>query len=957
MSLVGRETAQAEIDDTIRALPNGPATVLSLSGEPGIGKTRLLGELAARADAHGHLVLEGRAAEFETDAPFAVFVDALDDYLAGAGTRVLEALAPAAQAHLASVFPAVPSPAGVSATPLQAERYRVHRAVRSLLDALAVTAPLVLVLDDLHWADPASAELVEHLIDHPPLGHVLIATGYRPAQLGARTRAGLHRAAADGRIHAVEVPPLSRPEAEELVGTDVDPHGMDALYAESGGNPFYLLELARRPHRSAPGAGPSGEVPAAVLASIDREIAALPDAVRLLAQGGAVAGDPFGLDDAVTAAGITTEDALAMIDALLSVGLTASTDVPRRFRFRHPIVRRAVYESAGGGWRIGAHRRLADALREQGAAPTRLAHHVAIAAEPGDDAAIAVLAAAGGATMAHAPAIAASRFESALGLLPAADPRRPELLVPLATALGAAGRFADCRARIDEALTLLPPQAAGARTGLTAFCAAIEHLMGEHASAHARLVAELDALPRQAPVEAATLLVQLAADALWRSDWVAMADWADRACQTARTAQATAVEAQGLGLLAWADFGVGRIRPALDALTRAETMVDDTPDRELVKEFGATFYLARAGFMLERFESAVRYAERGLAMGRAAGRDELFISLLTARSAGLRMLGRLDEAMADDQEAVESAQLVGHEQVLALALLDRIASAIAAGNLELALAAGEEAHHLTNRLGRSPASVVVGFLFGEALLAAGDANRSVAVALDGLGDPDVTSFAVPGRCNTWSLLARAEVARGRFDEAEEWLGRLDALLPFIEPLALPVWQTEHARASLLLAAGDADGAARAALLAVEAADRIHARIEAGRARTLAGRALGLVGRRDEAIARLEEACRALGSCGARRYHDEAARELRRLGVRVGRGGRRAAGDSGLTQLSGREREIAEMVADGLTNKEIGEALFISTRTVERHLSHIFDKLGLASRTQLSSVVAGAREDP
>ncbi|MFW6204796.1 MAG: helix-turn-helix transcriptional regulator [Actinomycetota bacterium] len=956
MSLVGRKTALAEIDGALRALPHGPAALLCLSGEPGIGKTRLLSELAAKADARGYLVLEGRAAEFETDAPFALFVDALDDYLSSASDRVLGLLPPATRARLATVFPAVPQPADASATSLQAERYLVHRAVRSLLDALAVQAPLVLVIDDLHWADPASTELVNHLLGHPSSGNVLIATGYRPSQLDPFTRAALDRAVGEGRVHALELPPLSKEESQALVGDDVAPDEMEVLYAESGGIPFYLIELSRQPPRPVDKVRPAGGVPAAVLASIDREIAALPDGARLLAQGGAVAGDPFALDDAVTAAGTTTEDALASIDHVLSGGLVASTDVPRRFRFRHPIVRRAVYESAGNGWRIGAHRRLADALSAQGAAPTRLAHHVAITAELGDDAAVDVLSAAGEATMAHAPAIAASHFESALRLLPAADPRRPELLVPLATALGAAGRFTDCRARIDDALALLPPQATQARTGLTAFCAAIEHLLGEHASAHTRLVAELDTLPRQQPVEAATLLVQLAADALWRSDWAAMADWAERASEAARTAEATAVEAQGLALLAWADFGVGRIRPALDALTRAETMVDDTPDQDLVKHFGATFYLARAGFMLERFESAVRYAERGLAMGRTAGRDELFISLLTARSAGLRMLGRLDEATAAAQEAVESAQLVGHEQVLALAMLDRMASATAAGDLELALATGQEVHHLTTRLGPSPASVVVGFLFGEALLAAGDADRCVTVARDGLGDPDGTSFAVPGRCNTWSLLARAEAARGRLDHAHEWIDRLDALLPSLEPLALPAWQTEYARATLLLASGDADGAAQAALLAGEAADSRHARVEAGRAHTLAGRALAAVGRRDDAIARLEQARGELGSCGARRYHDEAVRELRQLGVRIGRGGRRADGDSGVLRLSEREREIADLVAEGRTNKEIGETLFISTRTVERHLSHIFDKLGLASRTQLSSVIARSREE-
>jgi DNA-binding NarL/FixJ family response regulator len=954
MSLVGREAALAEIDRMLDGLPAGQSIILSLSGEPGIGKTRLLAEIAERADARGNLVLDGRAAEFERDTPFGIVVDAFDDYLAGAGRGVLGQLSPAAVTHLATVFPAVTSPADVGGTLLQAERYRIHRAVRSLLDALAVAAPLVVILDDIHWADSASAELIVHLVAHPPARPVLIATGHRPAQLPTTVRAALERGAAEGRVRSIDVTPLSRAEATQLLPGIADPDVIEALYTESGGNPFYLLELLRDEFRPSGTGSAEGDVPSAVLAAIGREIAALPDEARLLAHGGAVAGEPFLLDTAATASGIAVDAALPAVDQLLAGGLVAPTDVPRRFRFRHPIVRRAVYESAGRGWRLGAHRRLAEAFRQQGASPVELAHHVAAAAEPGDAAAIDVLTAAGHALMSRAPAIAADRFDAAVRLLPHAEPRHVELLVPLATALGGAGRLHECRARLDEALSLLPPQAAGPRAGLTAFCAAIEHLIGEHASAHSRLAAALQTLPDRTSPEAGTLMLELAADALWRSDWATMRDWAGEACALGRTTGARAVEAQSLALLAWASFGVGEIATAVESFDAAESIVDGMPDAELAQDFGATFYLARASFMLERYESAVRHADRGLALGRATGRSESFLSLLTAKSGGLRMLGRLREADEADQAAVESARLVGHDQVLALALLDRIASWTAAGDLERAVAAGEEAHALTARLGRSPASVVIGFIFGEALLAAGHPDRCVAVALDGLGDPEASSFAAGGRSNTWNLLARAEAERGRLIHAQEWIDRLDATVPSLEPLALPRCQTEYARGTVLLASGDPASAAQAALAAAKAADRIHARLEAGRARILAGRALGAGGERERAIATLEQARAELAECGAHRYHDQAVRELRRQGKRIGRGGRRAVGDAGIDKLSERELEIAKLVAKGRTNKEIGDAMLISTRTVERHLSHIFDKLGVDSRTELSSTIERAR---
>jgi AAA ATPase domain len=454
MPLVGREAALAEIDSALKTLPSGGSVVLCLSGEPGIGKTRLLAELSVRANARGFLVLDGRAAEFERDTPFAAFVDALDDYLAEAGPRVLGLLPPTTVAHLATVFPAVTAPAHEPVTVLQAERYRIHRALRSLLDALAVSAPLVLILNDLHWVDSASAEMFAHLLTYPPSRHVLIATGYRPAQLGDSVRAALQRGEAEGRLHAIGVTPLSRTEAEQLVGDSVRPEAMDALYAESGGNPFYLLELARE-GRVLPASGrPDGDVPAAVLAAIHREIAALPFDARLLAQGGAVAGEPFDLDAAAIATGLDSEVNLSAVDLLLAGGLLVPTDVPRRSGFRHPVVRRAVYESAGPGWRIGAHRRLAAALRDKGAFPVELAHHVAAAVEPGDTEAIDLLTEAGHALSVHAPAIAADRFAVALRLVPHDDPnqRRLKLLVPLATSLGAAGRLHESRSKLEEAL-------------------------------------------------------------------------------------------------------------------------------------------------------------------------------------------------------------------------------------------------------------------------------------------------------------------------------------------------------------------------------------------------------------------------------------------------------------------------------------------------------------------------
>src|SRR3954469_10907114 len=152
--LVGRASELGSLDRLLSRVGGGRSASLELVGEPGIGKTRLLAELAGRADALGYLVLAGRAGELELDLPFWVFVDALDEYVHGLDPRRLDTLDDDVRAELATVFPSLAGLATGRKTAIQHERYRSHRAVSVLLERLAQTRPVVLVLDDLHWADP-----------------------------------------------------------------------------------------------------------------------------------------------------------------------------------------------------------------------------------------------------------------------------------------------------------------------------------------------------------------------------------------------------------------------------------------------------------------------------------------------------------------------------------------------------------------------------------------------------------------------------------------------------------------------------------------------------------------------------------------------------------------------------------------------------------------------------------
>src|SRR5215212_1370618 len=174
--LVGRESELVRIDAALEALEVGEGACLAVEGEPGIGKSTLLAELRSRAENRGFAVLAGAAAEFEREQPFSVWTDALDAYTSAQNLPSHESWNDALAAELAPVLPSLPgTAAGDGAIP--DERYRTHRAVRSLLGLLAEDQPLVVVLDDLHWSDSASLEMLAALVRRELAAPVLLALG------------------------------------------------------------------------------------------------------------------------------------------------------------------------------------------------------------------------------------------------------------------------------------------------------------------------------------------------------------------------------------------------------------------------------------------------------------------------------------------------------------------------------------------------------------------------------------------------------------------------------------------------------------------------------------------------------------------------------------------------------------------------------------------------------------
>src|SRR5262249_33496535 len=227
------------------------------------------------------------------------FVDALDEYVAGLEPDRLAVLDHAVQAELAHVFPSLSALAGDQQVSLQHERYRSHRPGRALLEQLAPARPLVLVLDDIHWADSASVELLGALLRRQPAAAVLTAVALRPRQTPERLAITLQRAHRSAAVIRVGLGALTLDEARQLLRERSGVARAALLYRESGGNPFYLEQLARSPARasqftSAPEISLTGlDVPAAVAAALAEELTLLSEVGRLVLEGAAVAGDPF----------------------------------------------------------------------------------------------------------------------------------------------------------------------------------------------------------------------------------------------------------------------------------------------------------------------------------------------------------------------------------------------------------------------------------------------------------------------------------------------------------------------------------------------------------------------------------------------------------------------------------------------------------------------------------------
>jgi DNA-binding CsgD family transcriptional regulator len=954
--LVGRDRELAVLERLLGEAKGGEPRFAQVTGEPGIGKSYLLAELGRRADADGWLVLSGRCSELEQELPFGLLIDTFDAYLASMNPRDFDRIAPDELGELAGLFPSLRSLVPAPEQPTtSAERFRAHRAVNEMMERLAARQPVLLLLDDLHWADGASIEQAGHVLRHPPQAAVMMVGSFRTG-LGDPTLANAVEAAArEGHMEYVELGPLDPKDANALIGPTPE---REWLYEQSGGNPFYLLQLARGDGSrgaatSAVTRGP-GEVPAAVAATISGELDGLSTEARSFADAAAVAGDPFELDLALATAGITEPEALEAIDALIARDLVRPTAVPRIFQFRHPLVRSAVYDGCSAGARLAAHQRAAQVLAARGAPAADRAHHVEHAARHGDAEAVAVLREAGEAAAGRAPTSAARWFETALRLLPEATPGndRLTLLMALAGVQATTGRLDDSRKSLLESIELASDDGPVPRVRVIGACAAVEQLIGRHSDAHQRLVDALEELPNRGSPEAAALMIDLAVDAFFGSDYEAMRDWGTEAVETATPLDDPPLTAAAAAIAAFGGSCVGPIPESEAHRVMAADLADGMADEALAQRLDAMQWLSAADFYLEKYPQGIAHAERGLALARATGQGELVPGLNQALANLLFTTGRPIEACKLLDDAIDAARLTDNAVGLAWSLLNRSYAAIIEGDVDTALRTGAEASALTDA-GMGGVHAWAGAVHAGALLEAGEPERAAEEML-ARGGGEGAELIPGGWRSTWlEWLTRCLLALDRREEAKRAAAHSRERAEEFG-LQLARASAAGAEAQLAFAAGDHAAATRLALAAATDADEIAARFETARWRELAGRTLAASGDSDRAAAEFERAAAEFDAGGSVRHRDRIERELGKLGKRKHRRTQAGTADAGgVEALTGRELEVARLVVDRYTNPEIAAELFLSIKTVETHMRNIFRKLDVNSRVEVARTLERA----
>ena len=888
--------------------------MLVLSGTPGIGKTALWQAGLERARARGARVLSHFAVEAEAVLSFAGISELLADIV----TEVLPSLGDLRRRALEAAL--LLEGAGDRAAP---EPRAVGLAVLDSLRALSAEAPVVVAVDDFQWLDTASART---------LLFALRRLGSEPigALMTARSGAGeLERGLASGAVERLAVGPLGVGPLfgilKENLGLELSRPQLTQLCEMTGGNPFFALEIGRELMLAPPAPGRPLRIPGSVREAVGERLARLPTPSREVLLLAAALGRPT--VGALTAA---HGDRARVLDGLEQAATAGVVELDEeRIRFAHPLLASVCYEEAPPWRRRDAHSLLAGVV----VGDEERARHLALAAG-GPDAGVAAALdeAAPRALGRGAPAAAAELCEIAGQLTPPGDPaarRRRRLAAAEAHRL--AGDRHRAAAILDELLAEAPPG------------------------------------PERADVLFALARVR-------RADLPTIAMWCENAL--AETGEDHRRAAEILAFLSWMRLLEGHVRDALaharGALGHAELAGDDellaraiarvamaetwtlevTPgllERGVAIEEGLTrpleFHesarvtLARRLMCLADFDAARPFLVAAGDLAKARGDEGSRAHVLFHSFQIEWFTGHWNVADHLAAEALELADQLGDEQYRGIALYARSLLDAHLGRVDAARADATEALAIADALSDSLFGLQSRTVLGFIALSCADAAaanrhlRPLPAWLHEHGWNEPTDFA-------WCNAIEAMIAVGDLDEGRIWLERYEGLAKrSASPWALATAARE--RGLLCAAEGDPDGARHALDRALAEHDRMRCPFERGR--TLL--ALGSIRRRDRekrsAREALDEACRTFDDLGARLWAHLARDELDRISGR-----RPLSGD-----LTATEAQLAALAAKGLANKEIAAALHMSVHTVEGHLTRIYRKLGVRSRTELAHSAA------
>jgi DNA-binding CsgD family transcriptional regulator/tetratricopeptide (TPR) repeat protein len=934
--LVGRHAERARLDELLGRTRLGEGAIVLLSGEAGVGKTRLAADVAAGSEA---LVLRGAPIHGGT-APYGPLVAALRSYL-HAHPGGLADCGPL-RAELALLLPELGDPAPA------ADRQTLFEALRCALARVAARRHALVVLDDLQWSDEATLEVLSALAEPLRELPLLVIAAYRsdglPRHHGIRRlRNDLRRA---GRLDELALHPLDLEETTDLLTQTLgEPSAQSlarAIHDRTEGIPFFVEELAaalrfsgalQAGRRGLELAG-DGDVPLpdTVRDAVLIRASELSDEGRAAAEVAAVAGESFDLE---LVASLSSDGGLS---ELLEGGLVRE-QASGAAGFRHSLTREALYADVPWMRRRALHRALAEALERSGAQGRDVARHW-LGARAGERAREALLRAAADSEAVHAYRDAAEAGRRALDLWPDSgdDDRRAQALERYARCSQLAGEPAEA-ARAWRELVAVRGAAGDARAvaGAQRELAAVQELKGDREAAFAAHRAAAEAYA------ATGCAAEAAVERLAMANQRRLAARHGEAIELARTARREAhaagrldlrIRALGLEGLARAKHGdyEGGLETVRGGLALALEHDLTAVAAELYQRLSVTLYDSAD---YRRAEEAL---DTALELCRASPDAGTEVACVTCMAYVLRERGEWSRAAGMCRELIAERTAVFVAEAL-LGAIHAFEGKLSSARRLLAssLATASRVSHYNMTVDTTSALARVAAAEGDDA-EAGERCRAVLARWE---DSDDHHYAVGGI--RWAAAFFA--ARGDREGAHacaEVLTRIASGTGHADALAA----LAHAIAETALLEGDADTAADQLSRAVDLHRGLDMPFERAQIELRAGVALAAAGERELGLERLCDAYRTARKLGARPLAAEAAREVGALGESVVvRLGRRAVADADGSGLSRREREVVRLLAVGRTNREIAQDLFLSPRTVDMHVRNILRKLDCRSRVE------------